>query len=86
MNSEPARASYCVFFDLRAGLREFSGRELESLFRDPSGVPLSAAEARTRMRDLVTNGHRFAPVGPCSNFDPARGCQGHASRLGRRQA
>lgn len=85
MKSEPVRVSYCVFFDLRAGLREFSGRELESLFHGPSGAPLNAEEARAHMIDLVASGHRFAPVGSCSSFDPARGCKGHESPMERRR-
>ena len=37
----------------------------------------TAAAIRTDLVIRLAQGHRVAPLGVCSNFDPQHGCRGH---------
>lgn len=71
-----ATTTYHLGLDIRGALKQ-TNRQLNGLFDDDNGKPLSGAEARELLLDELQTGKRFLPVGKCDNFDYQQGCLGH---------
>ncbi|HGM6931277.1 TPA: hypothetical protein ACKQDF_004943 [Stenotrophomonas maltophilia] len=71
---------YHVHLDVAGALINMTDQDLDGLFqRNPSGEPLTAAEARRVLTEHLANGRRVIPLGPaCEGFDySGTGCPGH---------
>ncbi|MBP2482931.1 hypothetical protein J3A72_003223 [Stenotrophomonas sp. PvP093] len=70
---------YHVHLDVAGALINMTDRDLDGLFqRNPSGEPLTAAEARRVLTDHLANGRHVIPLAPCEGFDySGTGCPGH---------
>lgn len=67
--------------DVRGAIKNFSKRELASLFKNPeNGRWLTADEAKDALLDHLAAGRVVLPMGPaCDGFDySGGGCPGHA--------
>lgn len=72
--------TYHVHLSVRAALRDFTQKELSSMFRSTkTGKSLSADEAKEVLYDHLAQGHEVIPMGPvCLGFDwKGGGCPGH---------
>jgi len=77
-----ADTTYHVHLSVRAALRDFSRKELASLFQSTkTGKSLSVDEAKEVLYDHLAQGHEVIPLGPvCAGFDwTGKGCPGHHS-------
>lgn len=69
-----------VHLRVRAAIRDFTRKELASLFvSTKTGKNLSAEEAKEVLFDHLAQGHEVIPMGPvCTGFDwTGKGCPGH---------
>ena len=74
------KTTYHVHLRVRAALRDFSRKELASLFQSTkTGKSLSVDEAKEVQYDHLAQGHEVIPKGPvCTGFDwTGKGCPGH---------
>jgi hypothetical protein len=71
-----ATTTYHICLDIRGALKQ-TNRQINGLFHDDNGKPISGAEAREILLDELQTGKRFLPVGKCDNFDYQQGCLGH---------
>lgn len=72
---------YHVHLDVAGALINMTDRDLDGLFqRNPSGEPLTAAEARRVLADHLASGRKVIPLAPCEGFDyTGTGCPGHVA-------
>lgn len=63
--------------DVRGALHNWSDREMQGVFTDADGKPLSIREAKEFLMDEIAKGHRVIPIGDCDQFDFQTGCPGH---------
>lgn len=70
---------YHVHLDVAGALTSFTDEDLDGLFqRNPTGEPVTAAEARRVLTDHLANGRRVIPLASCEGFDySGTGCPGH---------
>lgn len=68
-----------VCLSVRGALRNYTKRDLKTLFLDETGRRLTADEAKEVLFDELAKGHEVIPVGePCQGFDySGGGCPGH---------
>lgn len=71
-----------AYYHISVAVRDMLDKADEALCElyrcDPEHIP----EIRTRLLMALLRHHEYMPLnGECDNFDPARGCQGHAQRI-----
>ena len=77
-----ANTTFHVHLSVRGAIRDFSKRELGSLFKNAAtGRWLTADEAKDALLDNLAAGRSVLPMGaPCAGFDYAGGgCPGHTT-------
>lgn len=79
VNEEPrAYTTIHMCLSVRGALRNWSKRELATLFTHDDGRKMTASEARDALLDELAKDHEVIPLGPpCEGFDYEAGCPGH---------
>lgn len=63
---------------VRGALKNWTKKQMGTLFRHDDGRKMTADEARERLYDELAKGHDVIPLGPaCEGFDYKTGCPGH---------
>jgi hypothetical protein len=67
-----------VCLDIRGYLLNFTkASDYDGLLTDSSGRPLGPIEAKVRLLEELSKGHKKLPCGPCDGFSYEHGCPGH---------
>lgn len=51
--------------------------DFAGMFTTDTGGRMEPRKARIALLDLLAQGKKFLPIGPCDNFDDQTGCKGH---------
>lgn len=59
-------------------LRNYKGKNLDGIFTDENGVPMSHGKATIMLHNAQIDGWKLIPCGDCEGFDHfGGGCPGH---------
>ena len=71
--------TFHIRIDLRGALRNWRASDWKNCVTADDGHMMTPDEVYGEFFNLLEKGTRFIPCGPCDNFDPEHGCQGHVT-------